>query len=115
MRKVIKIPIYGCKVHFILSSNIVKEINKISKKLKQPFSIDCEPEGIVFYFDLSEYFIIINDLYLTHNTLSHEIYHLTNKITVPRDITDEESQAWLCGNLTEDIYNFLCLKEKLIS
>ena len=115
MKKIIKLPIYNCKVNFILSSNINTDIAKIAKKRNQDFSIDFEVEGIVFYFDLSEYYILINDLYLTHNTLAHEIFHLTNKITVDREIKDEESQAWLCAILTEDIYNFLESKKRLIS
>jgi hypothetical protein len=61
----------------------------------------------VFYFSISEYFIIINENYLSHNTLAHEIYHLVVKVTEPRDITDEETQSWLCGELTQDIYKFL--------
>jgi hypothetical protein len=107
MKKLIKLNIYNCKVNFILTNDILKEIKRISKKHNQNFSIDCELEGIVFYFDISEYYIIINDSYLTHNTISHEIYHLVIKVTEPRDITDEEAQAWLCGKLTQDIYKFL--------
>ena len=107
MRKVIKLNIYDCKVNFILSDNINKDIAKISKKNKNPFILEYEVEGIVFYFTISEYFIIINNEYLSHNTLAHEIYHAVVKVTEPRDITDEESQAWLCGKLTQDIYKFL--------
>jgi hypothetical protein len=107
MRKTIKLNIYDCKVNFILSLDVNKDIHKISKKNKHPFTLDHEVEGIVFYFNIGEYFIIINDDYLTHNTLAHEIYHLVIKVTEPRDITDEESQAWLCGKLTQDIYKFL--------
>lgn len=107
MRKVIKLNIFDCKVNFILSNNINKDIAKISKKNNNPFTLEYEVEGIVFYFTISEYFIIINNEYLSHNTLAHEIYHAVVKVTEPRDITDEESQAWLCGKLTQDIYNFL--------
>ena len=107
MKKTIKLNIYNCKVNFILSLDVNKDIAKISKKNKHPFTLEYEVEGIVFYFTISEYFILINNEYLTHNTLAHEIYHLVVKVTEPRDITDEESQAWLCGKLTQDIYKFL--------
>ena len=107
MRKVIKLNIYDCKVNFIVTNDVNKEIKRISTKNKNPFTLDSEVEGIVFYFSISEYFIIINENYLTHNTLAHEIYHAVIKVTEPRDITDEESQAWLCGKLTQDIYIFL--------
>ena len=107
MRKVIKLNVYDCKVNFIVSNDINKEIKRISTKNKQPFILDSEVEGIVFYFNLSEYFILINNEYLTHNTLAHEIYHAVIKVTEPRDITDEEAQAWLCGKLTQEIYKFL--------
>ena len=107
MKKVIKLNIYDCKVNFILSLDMINDVKKIFKKNKEVFTLDCELEGIVFYFTISEYFIIINNDYLSHNTLAHEIYHAVVKVTEPRDITDEESQAWLCGKLTQDIYNFL--------
>jgi len=107
MRKTIKLNIYDCKVNFIVTNDVNKEIKRISTKNKNPFILDSEVEGIVFYFSISEYFILINNEYLTHNTLAHEIYHAVIKVTEPRDITDEESQAWLCGKLTQDIYKFL--------
>ena len=107
MKKVIKLNIYNCKVNFILTNDVSKEIKRISKKHNQNFTLDCEVEGIVFYFDISEYYILINDIYLTHNTIAHEIYHLVIKVTETRDITDEEAQAWLCGKLTQDIYKHL--------
>jgi len=107
MKKLIKLNIYDCKVNFILTNDIQAEIKRISKKHKQDFTLDCEVEGIVFYFNISEYYILINDTYLTHNTIAHEIYHLVIKVTETRDITDEEAQAWLCGKLTQDIYKFL--------
>ena len=50
MRKTIKLNIYNCKVNFILSLDINKDIAKISKKNKQPFTIDYEVEGMVFFF-----------------------------------------------------------------
>jgi hypothetical protein len=107
MKKTFKLNIFNCKVNFILSKDIIKDVQKIFKKNKEVFTLDCELEGIVFYFTISEYFIIINKNYLTHNTLAHEIYHLVVKVTEPRDITDEETQSWLCGELTQDIYKFL--------
>jgi hypothetical protein len=107
MRKTIKLNIYDCKVNFILTNDVNKEINRISTKNKYPFTLDSEVEGIVFYFNISEYFILINNEYLTHNTLAHEIYHAVIKVTELRDITDEEAQAWLCGKLTQEIYKFL--------
>jgi Zn-dependent peptidase ImmA (M78 family) len=114
MKKVIKLNIFNCKVNFILSKDIIKDVQKIFKKNKEVFELDCELEGIVFYFTISEYFIIINENYLTHNTLAHEIYHLVVKVTEPRDITDEEAQSWLCGELTQDIYKFLETNKILI-
>jgi hypothetical protein len=107
MNKVINLNIYNCKVNFIVTNDINKEIKRISKKHNEVFTLDGEVEGIVFYFNISEYYILINNEYLTHNTIAHEVYHLVIKVTEPRDITDEEAQSWLCGKLTEDIYNFL--------
>jgi hypothetical protein len=113
MNKVINLHIYNCKVNFIITSDIHKEIKRIGKKHKLNFTLDCEVEGIVFYFDISEYYILINNIYLSHNTLAHEIYHLVVKVTENRDITDEEAQAWLCGKITQDIYKHI-EKNKII-
>jgi hypothetical protein len=115
MRKVIKLNIYDCKVNFIVSNDVAKDITRISKKHKEDFSINYEVEGIVFYFDLSQYYLIINSSYLSHNTIAHEIYHLVIKVTETREITDEESQAWLCGVLTQEIYKYLHKNKLVIS
>jgi hypothetical protein len=113
MNKVINLHIYNCKVNFIITSDIHKEIKRIGKKHKLNFTLDCEVEGIVFYFDISEYYLLINSTYLSHNTIAHEIYHLVIKVTELRDITDEEAQAWLCGKITQDIYKHI-EKNKII-
>ena len=113
MNKTINLNIYNCKVNFIITQDISKEVKRIAKKHKFNFELECEVEGIVFYFDISEYYLLINSTYLTHNTIAHEIYHLVIKVTELRDITDEESQAWLCGKITQDIYKHL-EKNKII-
>ena len=48
-----------------------------------------------------------NTIPLSHNLLAHEIFHLTHMITKDIDINDEESQAWLNGYLTEQVYKIL--------
>jgi hypothetical protein len=89
-------------------------VEKIAKKNKEKFSVDYEVEGMVFFFTIAQYYVLIDTKYLTHNTLAHEIYHAVIKVTEVRDITDEESQAWLCGKLTQDIYNFLNINNQYI-
>lgn len=102
---------------FILTSELSKEIGKVYSKYKikdadfKLEDIQDGNEGILLTPDINKYYLMIDATYLTHNTLSHEIYHTVVRITEDREVTDEEAQAWLCGYLTGAIYRFLEKKE----
>jgi hypothetical protein len=66
-----------------------------------------EAEGVVLSPDITDYYLVIDLRYLSYNTIAHEIYHATVKITEDRDIVDEETQAWLCGHITGVLHKFL--------
>lgn len=83
------------------------KVNSVYKKLKQNEKFSDEAEGVVFTFDIDSYYIILDEIYLSHNTIAHEIYHAVVKVTEDRDIVDEESQAWLMGYLTEVMYKHI--------
>jgi predicted amidophosphoribosyltransferase len=106
--KTIKISTYNCKVVFVVTALLKEESNKIFKKYKITDEQDeGENEGITISPDLEKYYLLIDIVYLTHNTIAHEIYHAVTRITKDRGIEDEEAQAWLCGYLSEEIYKFL--------
>jgi hypothetical protein len=65
--------------------------------------------------DIAKYYLLLNTKYLSHNTIAHEVFHATVRVTEDRDITDEEAQAWLSGHLTGVIYKFLAKKNIAIT
>lgn len=107
MRKIIKIDQYNCNLIVILSDKIKEDTNKLLKKDKLSHRIDYEIEGIFLYHDIDKYYLLISQQHLSHNTIAHEVYHAVVRITEDREINDEESQAWLMGYITEQIYKFI--------
>jgi hypothetical protein len=116
MAKIFKhrIPVSIYNTHAVLC--VVTEMqdmqNYIDKRANILGSI-LDAEGCVFEM-LSpkgvDYYIVLLEKALSHNLISHELYHLTNRITKDIEITDEESGAWLSGFLAEKIYKVLQAK-----
>ena len=109
--KNLKIPIYGCTIQFIITEQLMDEVNKIYKKHDIHELFTDYAEGCVITNDIDLYVLILDDKYLSHNTVAHEVFHLVVKITEDRGIEDDEQQAWLCGWITEHLYKFLAKKE----
>jgi hypothetical protein len=108
----IKLPIYDCNIIFIITDDLKSEVKTIYKKY-EIVSIEDEGEsaGMLLSPDIDIYILLIDPHYLSHNTIAHEIYHAAVRITKDRDISDEETQAWLCGHITERVYKFLVNKK----
>ncbi len=102
---------FSCKLHFIVTDELQKEMNKLYKKYKDGEKFDIEVEGCVFSPCMYDIYMVIDTKYLTHNTISHEIFHVVNNIQKDRDIVDEESGAWLIGYVSEFVYKFLKKKK----
>ena len=114
--KKIKLSTYNCNVMLIITDDLKAKVNSMYKKFKQKEEFSDEAEGVVFTFDIDNYYIILDEVYLSHNTIAHEIYHAVVKVTEDRDIVDEESQAWLMGYLTEEMYKYIYKNEfKIVS
>lgn len=107
MRKRLKIDQYNCELIVIITDKIIDECNKILRRDKSQHRIDYEIEGIFLYHDIDKYYLLLNCAHLTHNTIAHEIYHAVVRITEDREISDEESQAWLMGYITELVYKHI--------
>lgn len=106
--KTLRIPIYECEVQFVITNDLIsKLVNAQYKKYKCDELFDGEAEGCLFSPHMKLYIMYINTSHITHNTIAHEMYHLVSRMTEDRDIEDDEQQAWLCGWLTEQFYNFL--------
>ena len=108
----IKVSTYNCELVFIVTDQIKADSRMLFKKYKIPEEDeDGENEGLLITSDIDKYFLLIDLKYLSHNTIAHEVYHGTVRITEDRGITDEEAQAWVCGHLTSAIYKFLDKKK----
>lgn len=112
--KKIKVNTYNCEILFVVTDDMIKTDKYLQKKYEgEPIpgiSAD-EAEGLTITISGVLYAIMIDVKYLNHNTIAHELYHLNRRITEDRDITDEESSAWLAGFLAEEFYNFLSSKK----
>jgi hypothetical protein len=104
---VLDLPMYGCKIHIIVTNETKQIINKLYKKFKMGEEFVDEVEGVVISPDMTNYHLVIDLKYLTHNTIAHEIYHAAVRITEDRDIVDEETQAWVAGHIASVMYKFL--------
>lgn len=102
----IKVPLYECKVILIVTSTMEELQQHVMKKKKANVDV-LDTYGVVFNWGNAEYVLALKEDSLSHNLLAHEIFHLTMAITTDIDIVDEESQAWLNGHLTENVYKSL--------
>jgi hypothetical protein len=107
LKKVIKVDLYSCALRFIVTDNMRQEYMAVCKKNNFD-STYTEVEGVFIWGGSGkEYYLLIDLDKLTHNTISHEIYHAASRICEHRDVQDEESRAWLSGYIAEQIYKFL--------
>jgi hypothetical protein len=66
--------------------------------------LDCE--GVTMGYNKS-YIVALVKNKISHNLIAHELFHLAQMVTKDIDIEDEESQAWLNGYVTENVYKLL--------
>ena len=109
--KKIKVNTYNCTILFVVTTEMGKTEKYLQKKYAKGTLIPGTPaeeaEGITITVDGSLYITMIDAKFLNHNTIGHELFHATKRIAEDRDITDEESCAWLMGFLCEEFYAFL--------
>jgi hypothetical protein len=107
----IKLPTYGCEVVISVVDTVSEEAKRLYKKYGINEQFGMEAEGALIMPDSFKYYLILSKSYLTHNTIAHEVFHATVRVTEDRDITDEEAQAWLAGHISGVIYKFLQKKK----
>ena len=110
-KKIINIETFNTKVEVLITNSIQNEIKKIYNSYKDDYTDPIEVEGIIINLNTEKYHLLIDTQYLSHNTIAHEIYHAAVRITEDRDVVDEETQAWLCGYITQKVYDFIKLKK----
>lgn len=108
---ILKIPTYECRVVVIVTDDLKKEYQRLYRKYGTEDDDDGEAEAMVYCPDMHDYYVIYDKQYLSHNSISHECYHLVRDITMDRGITDDEAGAWLSGQVSGFIYKFLHRKK----
>ena len=112
-KTIIKVPLYECKVVLIVTSSMEELQQHVRKKKKANVDV-LDTYGVVFNWGNAEYVLALHEASLSHNLVAHELFHMTMAITNDIDIADEESQAWLNGYLTEQVYKKLKKKNFVI-
>lgn len=106
--KIVKLPLFNCKITLTICDNVMNEVLRLYKKNKKIYSEEGCAEGIVFYFDIDNYYLIYEESFISNiNCFTHELWHLIDYITNDRGIQDKETKAWLMGYLSETIYKIL--------
>jgi hypothetical protein len=111
LTKTFNVDVYSCKVILIVTDNMHEEERNIYAKNNEEIEEYILSDGLTINFEHDKYYIVFKDTAITHNLISHEIYHLVCSITDYRGIEDEESRAWLAGYLAEIIYSYLDKKD----
>lgn len=109
----IKVPLYECKVILIVTTTMEELQQYVMKKKKANVDV-LETHGVVFNWGNAEYVVALKEGSLSHNLIAHEMLHMVMAITNDIAIEDEESQAWLVGYLTEQVYKILNKKKFVI-
>jgi len=109
--KKIKVNTFNCSILFVLTNEMGKSEKYLQKKYAKgtliPGTAAEEAEGITITVDGSLYIVMIDAKFLNHNTIGHELFHAAKRVAEDRDITDEETCAWLMGFLCEEFYAFI--------
>jgi hypothetical protein len=109
--KKINVNMYSCSILFVLTDEMGKSEKYLQKKYAKgtliPGTPAAEAEGITITVDGGLYIVMIDAKFLNHNTIGHELFHATKRMTEDREITDEETCAWLMGFLCQEFYAFI--------
>ena len=101
----IKISVYEADVQLIVVDSMTELQDFFMKKgLSIADVLNCE--GLTIGYEKS-YFVVLVKQFINHNLIAHELFHLAKMLTKDIDIDDEESQAWLNGYVTEQVYKIL--------
>jgi hypothetical protein len=101
-----KVDLYEVSVIIYVLDKMSDLESIVLKKTKTKIDTD-HVLGITFAWGDQEYVVAFEKDKLSHNLINHELFHLTKSITEHIDIDDEESQAWLMGFLSENVYRLL--------
>jgi len=99
--KKVRVNTFNCSILFVITNEMGKSEKYLQKKYAKgtlvPGTAAEEAEGITITVDGGLYIVMIDAKFLNHNTIGHELFHAAKRIAEDRDITDEETCAWLMG------------------
>lgn len=108
-QKKISIKAFGCSVLLILTDRLhlaEKHVHKKYNTLESPCE-DGSAEGVTISVGFDLYVMILDMKYISYNLVAHEVCHVVQRITRDREMTDEETMAWLTGYLCEEVHGFI--------
>lgn len=115
----LKIEMYDTRIKisfFKDEHSLQQQLIKIYKRFKVKEETEELCEGLVFFHpeNSNEVYLYLTEKYLTFNLISHEMYHLTNRILSQKGlkltIEDDEQHAILNGYLNEKLIKYIYKK-----
>jgi hypothetical protein len=107
-QKKISIKAFECVVLLMITDNVSKAEAYIHKKYKteEEATEEGDANGLTIGVNFNLCVIILDHKTLSYNLVGHEVCHAVQNIVKDRDITDEETMAWLTGYLCEEVHTF---------
>lgn len=111
--KKIRVNAFECEVLLVLTDGVHSAEKWIHKKYntKETATEEGLAEGVSITVSFNLYVIILDSNMISHNLIGHEVFHIIKRITEDREITDEETSAWLMGFMLQEIHNFIDKKK----
>lgn len=108
-QKKITIKAFECSVLLILTDKIHKALASVYKKYKTSGETvgEGEADGLTISVNFNLYVVILDINSVSYNLVGHEVCHAVQRIADDREITDDETMAWLTGYLCEEVHTFI--------
>lgn len=113
-KKQFTIDMYSALVRVFVADDLVELRPWIDKNFGIEIDFDKTEACVFTISNVKGYFIAFDKRCLSHNTIAHEVFHLTKKLATDRDIHEEESQAWIAGYCSETLYNIFKKKKFIV-
>lgn len=108
-QKKINIKAFECSVLLIVTDNVSKAEKAIHRKHKTEEIATDEGyvDGLTISVNFNLYVVILDRSSASYNLVGHEVCHAVQRIAGDREITDDETMAWLTGYLCEEVHTFI--------
>ena len=100
------VDVYCCNVEVVITDDIAKVIEELDELHGDADNLHGS-EGFVYSHSSDHYYVVFDHHYISHNTIGHELFHLTCMIAEDRDVEEEEAKCWLNGYLHSVIHQIV--------